>query len=347
MEEQLQPAKNELSSLGLKDLFYKYVRFLPLYVISIALALFVAFVYLRYATLVYSTTGSLIIQDEKSGGGNNNDKLDELFGSNDKKNIQNEIEYIQSRQIMARVVKALDLNFTYLAKGNIKELNVYKACPFKIETFEIADSSAGFTLNLKFSNDHNFRVNGEDQLFTFGQLFKNRFGVFRLNRVLPFEPANEYNLTWLPTSSVAGGLLSSLVVAPKQNTGILILTMESTNAQLAADVVNELMHQYQEATKEDKNLTTKNRLDFIDREIDTVSKQLDMITGKRLAFIKANNIIDPATQSSNYFTRIEESQKEAKQQQLLLSSAYQIEGYMRQPNALPRCLLLLACKTLH
>src|SRR3982750_2158988 len=126
MEEQVQPAKNELSNLGIKELFYKYVRFLPLFVISVALSLFVAFVYLRYATLVYRSTGTMIVQDEKGSGGSD-DKLEKALNSDNNKNIQNEIEYLQSKQMMMRVVKSRNLNFTYMAKGNIKKLKVYKS----------------------------------------------------------------------------------------------------------------------------------------------------------------------------------------------------------------------------
>src|SRR4051812_39047497 len=138
MDDQLQP-QPEQSGLNIKDLFYKYVRFLPLFIISIALSLFVAYVYLRYATLIYTATGSLVIQDE-NGGGSGNNRLDALFESDGKKNIQNEIEYLQSRGMMSRVVQALDLNWTYLAKGNIKEVNIYKTGPFTLEAFEIFDS---------------------------------------------------------------------------------------------------------------------------------------------------------------------------------------------------------------
>jgi tyrosine-protein kinase Etk/Wzc len=172
MEDQLQTSPNELSTLTIKDLFYKYVRFLPLFILSVALALFVAYVYLRYATLVYATTGSLVIQDEKSGS-RGNDRLDVLLESDSKKNIQNEIEYLQSRQMMARVVRALDLNFTYFAKGNIKELNIYRASPFRVEAFELKDSSS-FNLSVAFENENNFRVNGSEKLFTFNQVFENQ-----------------------------------------------------------------------------------------------------------------------------------------------------------------------------
>ena len=52
---------NEQTSLSIKDLFYKYLRFSPLFIISIALSLFVAYIYLRYSTPIYSASGALII----------------------------------------------------------------------------------------------------------------------------------------------------------------------------------------------------------------------------------------------------------------------------------------------
>ena len=325
MEEQILPAKNELSTLGIKDLFYKYVRFLPLFIISVALSLFVAYVYLRYSTLFYKSTGTMIIQDENTSRGGSNDKLEDLFTSDSKKNIQNEIEYLQSRQMMRRVVSTLNLNFSYFAKGNIKELNIYKSSPFTVEAFEVADSSATFTLNIVFENDNNFRINGNGP-FTFGQVFKNSSGVFRLTRN-PISSVNkEYKVIWQPTSTVASILASSLVIVPKQNTGILIISLESTNAQLASDVINVLMDEYQKATIEDKNATTEQRLAFIDKELDTVSKQLNDITNREMKFLRENNLFSPETQTSDYLDRIKQSSDQKIVQQNLLTKAYQIEG---------------------
>ena len=331
MEEQIQiqTAKSELSRLSVKDLFYKYIRFLPLFIISIALSLFVAYVYLRYATLVYQSTGTMIIQDESSSSGNNN-KLDDIFSSDNKKNILNEIEYIKSKKLMIRVVKALNLNFSYIAEGNIKELNIYKSNPFTVEAFELKDSS-GFTMKIDFENEHNFRIDG-DGPFTFGQVFKNSHGVFRLNRNSFGAISDQYKVTWQPAVMMASGLASQLVVAPKQNTGILTLTLESTNPQLAADVINATMSEYQKATIEDKNEKTQARLAFIDKELDTVSRQLDSINRIYVRFIKENAAYDLPAQSGSYLAQIEEGTKNRTVQQDLLNKAYQIESGLLSKN---------------
>jgi tyrosine-protein kinase Etk/Wzc len=325
MEEtiQTQTAKSELARLTVKDLFYKYIRFLPLFIISIALSLMVAFLYLRYATLVYQSFGTMVIQDENNTSGGN-DKLDNIFSSGSKKNILNEIEYIKSAKLMARVVKTLNLNFGYTAIGKIKELNVYTSGPFEVEAFDIRDSG-GFSMKIEFTTEHNFKVDG-DGPFTFGQVFKNTHGVFRLNQNFTGYPGNQYRVDWRPTSSVAADLASRLVVYPKQGTAILVLILESTNPQLAADVINTTMAAYQNAIKEDKNEKTRIQLAFIDKELDTVATQLDSLNRMYVQFVKANSVYDMQAQSTGYLTQIDDAAKSREAQQELLNKANQIES---------------------
>src|SRR5215831_15031816 len=107
-QQQINTNKSELWNLSLKDLFYKYVRFLPLFLLSVAIALFLAFAYLRYTTRVYSATGSMLIKYDQQQ--NRNDKVTDLLeGGNKTENIQNEIEVLKSRPLMQRVVKKLNL----------------------------------------------------------------------------------------------------------------------------------------------------------------------------------------------------------------------------------------------
>jgi capsular exopolysaccharide synthesis family protein len=328
LEEQGQTAKNEAAGLSVKDLFYKYIRFLPLFVICVALSLFVAYVYLRYATLVYQSTGTLVIKDDNNAAGSN-DKLGQLLVSDDKKNIQNEIEYLQSRPLMERVVEALNLNYTYLAQGKIKELNVYKSCPFRVETFEIHDSAQAFTLGIEFEDENTFRINKENASFKFGQIFKNRNGVFRLVRNNTGQVGQEYRIQWQPTASVAEGLLSNLVVAPKQGTGILVISKQATSPQLAADVINQLMEEYKAAVIEDKNDATRKTIAFVDTRLAVVKHELDSINKRLLLFQQANDIIDPQAQSTNYLGRIEESSRQASEQIIQLNNAEMIGSYLQ------------------
>ena len=105
--------------MSLRDLFYKYVRFLPLFILSVAFALLIAYLYLRYSVPQFSVGGTMLIRMEQPGGGRG-DKFDELFNSNKANNIQSEMEILRSRPLMERVVDSLHLQFSYTAKGKIK-----------------------------------------------------------------------------------------------------------------------------------------------------------------------------------------------------------------------------------
>src|SRR6476660_1329947 len=118
MDDQLNSNKSELWNISVKDLFFKYLRFLPFFLLSVAGMLFAAYLYLRYSTEVFQVRATLMIKNDKNNG--RQDKLDELFMSNNNNNIQNEIEILKSRPLMARVVSALDLQTGYFAVGRIK-----------------------------------------------------------------------------------------------------------------------------------------------------------------------------------------------------------------------------------
>src|SRR5690348_16266214 len=112
MEDQINISKSEVWSLSVKDLFYKYVRFLPLFLLSLAFALLVAWVYLRYATRIYGSSGTMLIQNELQSSSRNDKVEDIISGSNRNQNILTEIEVLRSYPLMERVVKRLGLQFS-------------------------------------------------------------------------------------------------------------------------------------------------------------------------------------------------------------------------------------------
>ena len=135
--------KTDFSSMSVKDLFFKYFRFLPLFLLTVAISLFIAYAYLRYSTPIYRAAGTLMIKNDNNV--DRNDKFENIFMPGQTQNVQSEIEVLKSRPLMERVVNALNLQMNYLAVGKIKKsVNIYKQAPFVLEAFEIRDSSACF-----------------------------------------------------------------------------------------------------------------------------------------------------------------------------------------------------------
>ena len=329
MEEQIQNnSKSELWSLSLRDLFYKYVRFLPIFVLSVSAALFGAYAYLRYATPIYSTNGTLIIKSEQKNG--RNDKFDDIFGGGKSQNIQSEMEILKSRGLMSRVIEKKKLQFSYFVKGKIKTLNIYKYGPFLVEAAHFTDSLRSFTLKIKFTGNEEFKVNDDKTLVPFGRFFKNQYGTFRLVRNVMSGIAKDYTIEYLPTGSAASVYAAAVQVAPKTaGTGILNIGMQSAHPNLGADIINQLMDEYGDYTKELKNKTADQMIDFIDNRLTVIKGELDSVQDKLLRYSQENNIIDIEAQSANYFGNISSADKEINEQQLQFMIAEGIESYLK------------------
>jgi tyrosine-protein kinase Etk/Wzc len=329
-QQQINTNKSELWNLSIKDLFYKYVRFLPLFLLSVAIALFLAFAYLRYTTRIYSATGSMLLKSEQSSG--RSEKIDDLLegGTNKSQNIQNEIEVLKSRPLMERVVKKLNLQFSYTAKGRFITNNIYKLGSFVAESFKITDSLHSFSLNIKFIDAHQFRVDNNSPVFKMGDLFENPHGVFRLVKMTDAVAGSEFTVTWQPTSSVAAGLAGGVRVQPKTpGTSILSISIQSTNAQMAADIVNSLMVEYDSMTVEQNNYSNDQMLGFIDDRLKNMNLELDSLQLKFLKYKQDNDLFDVEKQFAEYFSKYSEADKMADLQKSKLDIANEIDGYLK------------------
>lgn len=328
MQDQFSTNRSELGNLSLRDLFFKYLRFLPYFIISVAIMLFGAYVYLRYATRIYSSSATMLIASDQQKS-SSNDKFEELFSNNRALNIQNEIEIIKSKPLMERVVKKLNLSTSYLAIGKIKNENIYKYGPFLLDAFEILDSSRSFSLTIKPFGKDRFAVNGENKYFTYGELFKNSNGVFRLARTSG-DLGKEYTISWTPPSVVAGNLSSKLQVVPKTvGTGILTLSIEGTNPNMCADILNQLMVEYQQQSIEDKNASAELTLDFVDDRMDSLGKDIDSVQRIKLRYMLDHDVIDLQAQAGIYFQNVTETDREIYEQQYELKVADFIDNYLK------------------
>ncbi len=320
--------KSELWSLSLRDLFYKYVRFLPWFVLSVALALFGAYAYLRYATPIYATGGTLVIKTEQQGG--RGDKYDDIFGGGKSQNIQSEIEVLRSRSLMARVVKKINLQFSYYVKGKIKTVNIYRASPFYLEVSALKDTNQAFNLKIKIVSENTFRINSDPAVIPFDQPFVNIFGSFRLVRNKGMALAKDYTISYMPLGAAASVYAGAIQVAPKSvGTGILNIAMQSPNPLLAADIINQLMDEYGGYTRELKKRTQDSSLAFIEDRLATYGRELDSVQDQLLRYSQLNNIIDISKQSAAYFENISQADNAINEQQLQLNTADFIEGYLR------------------
>ena len=117
MSEEIISNQRPKQTISPRELIFRYVRYLPWVIISVSLALVVAFIKLRYSTPIYSVSGKLLVTGGAAQYGGR-DKFDDIFsmqGGNNK--LNDEIEIIRSRYMAARVVRSLGLQKQVYNKG--------------------------------------------------------------------------------------------------------------------------------------------------------------------------------------------------------------------------------------
>ncbi len=300
----------DLGNLSLKDLFFKYVRFLPVFLVSVALCLLGAYLYLRYTTPIYRVTGTLSFKQEDQNRGG---KFDDIFMAKSVSDVQSEIEILKSQELMERVVDSAKLQTNYYAVGKIKTLNIYNACPFRLNIENLADSFAAFRMNIIFTSENEFRVNKETTKYRFGDQFENVYGRFSLTKVRPGVSGKEFNVEWRSTAAQAAIYAPMVRVAPKiAGSNIYNIQIDYQNSALAADIVNNLMIRYKDASIEDKNATIKQRLDYIVQQLGRIDQDLDSIEARRIFYINEHNLSGYEAQLANYFSEETESNTKIK-----------------------------------
>ena len=321
--------KSDLSNLSLRDMFYKYIRFLPIFILSVATALLGAFLYLRYTVPEYNASGSLIIKNDPGAGRGGGDKFTELFGNNRSQNIASEIEILKSGPLMQRVVHRLNLQFSYYAIGKIKTVNKYNQGPFLVKPVSIKDSSIAFSFKVKSAGANAFRIDDNATLFIYGQQFTLPWGVFTLQKNINFFENFEYKVVWQPVVQAAAGYASALQIFPKTpGTGILNISMRTPQPQLGSDIINKLMEEYSAYSVEQKVLSSDQILIFIDDRLRDIGAKLDSVQRKYLDYQTRYNLIDAEMQSSNYFQVITQSDNVINEETTKLSIAQGLDEYL-------------------
>src|SRR5665213_2020404 len=139
----------ESQEVSLGDLVYKFLPYWPIFILLLIVTLTGAWIYLRYTMPVYQTTATLLIKDDKNTPPSGNDMMQafDLFGS--KKNVENEVEVLQSKTLMQQVVKDLHLYAPVFVQGRVLNQSAYIFSPVVIEAKD--PDSVGIVQKIPFT----------------------------------------------------------------------------------------------------------------------------------------------------------------------------------------------------
>ena len=292
------------NQFDVKKFVYKILGLLPWFILSLAIAIFVARIYLRYTLPVYKISAFLLIKSQEEGGNSEYKTLKEMGLVMGNKDVQNEMNIIKSFSLMNRVVDSLHLNVNLYQEGRITAAPMFgEKSPI---SFDILDETqtARPAQHKIILHDNNFSITnlGRDETHAYGEPFETEFGkiVFNRNRKIKADPKG-YTLTYTDKISTAKMFKNALDVRPTHDqSGIIEISMLDEMPERAMAIVNKLMNVYDIAGLDDKNIAGRRTIRFLNERIDTVKQELNVVEILEQQY-KSNNRISSVTGEANMF----------------------------------------------
>lgn len=271
-----------------KAVLFKYTIHWPWFVACILLCMAGAWLYLRYTPPVYNISASVIIKDndKNSKASSGMADLENLGFYSSINNFDNEVEILQSRTLIKKVVEELDLYISYAAKSSFHDIELYKSSPVKVwitpEEAQKLPAPAYINLTLQPGNKLNVKITIGEQEYSkqfdkLPALLTTPSGTFSFTPADSTIAKSEQKIMATVSSprNVAGSYRGALSIEPtSKSTTIAQISVKSTHTQRGMDFINKLVEIYNRDANDDKNEVATKTAEFIDERINIINGEL-------------------------------------------------------------------------
>jgi len=296
--------------LDVKKFIFKLIGFLPWIIISVLVAYSIANLYLRYTASIHKASAQVLIKDDQASSSDYN-IIRDLGVMPGAKEIQDQIDILQSYELAKTVVDSLHLQYQIVAQGRISSSAIYgDAIPIFIKTmpYDTADFKP-VIYKLQVEKTHfTLQVPGS-KAFThnYGDTFllNNHLVCVLPNKTVKFNEKG-YELQIFDTRSVANSI-KRLVYVKKLHEmgGILEIAMNDEVPQKAIDILNVLIESFTRASKLDKSQSAFKSRKFLSDRVAEVESKLTSIEQVADSFKSANKIVDINSAGQQYLSQVQ------------------------------------------
>ncbi|WP_210463533.1 GumC family protein [Rufibacter roseolus] len=342
--EELFPLKAEKKETNdIRNTFIQYSRYWYLFLIGVLLSVGAAFMYLRYHTSVqYKVVSKLLIKDYQRGQGiSGAGAFSDLDMFNSTKVVDNEILILDSKTLMERVVKDLELFTNYYIEGQFQDIEIYgKELPIKLIVESLNSSGYNKELTIYTKDNNSFVLEEQDgkrSIHSFGKRIQKPYATFTVLATYKLNPTPSSNLNQVKVQfkniqDVASRYHNSIKVmqAGKTWTNVISLELTDSKPERAKDILNKLVELYNKESIEDKNVLATNTLAFIDDRLKYLTTELSGVEKNVEQYKSQNEVTDVNTQASDYLAQASDYNKQLSEWAIQIDILRSIEKYLSQ-----------------
>ena len=286
------------------------------FVISLAITIGVAIIYILSTPPVYTRSASLLIkEDGKNGSAVDAGVLSEIDIFQTSTNVNNEIQLLQSPSVMLDVVKRLHLDVNYHADGRFYRRTLYgSTCPYTVEFTDLGDNDVvTFTIDSQDGNNltlNEFTFNGEEfdgeTNAVIGDTVATPIGRLVVKPTIIDTTALSSVVS--PIYVTRNGLLSTTraytsgltVALSNDKSSVINLTFNDVCIQRAEDILNTVIAVYNENWIKDRNQVAVSTSMFINERLGVIERELGNVD-ENISSFKSENLLPDVQAAANMY----------------------------------------------
>lgn len=331
-------------SVSLRSLAENIFFYWPWVVISVLIALAIAWWYLRQTPNVYQTEASVLIKDGGKTGGKSQSPLTSWpFSSvvSVANNLDTELQILSSRNLLKKVVEDLGLYTNLKRVDTFCPQDLYGISPIKmVTTPQEADKIRYASLKLDLKKNGALTVTGtvggEEVNKSFNKLpafLTTRKGTIYFSRVdsVPLVSDMEIEGTVTSLAGAVGTYKGRMSVVQKNKAAyIATLTANDVNTLRSADFMSKVVEKYNEDANLDKNEVAERTAEFIDNRIALISKELSGTENSIAGFKRAAGITDVVSNAEAAFSGKTLAEKQLSENEAQLQLIRYLKDYIQK-----------------
>lgn len=341
-------------SVDIKQLIYICLSHWYLFLIGVIIALAIGFVVNRYKPNVYQTSGTVIIKDH--GGVDPTALMTNLNSKS--QNVENEMAILRSYTLTERTIKKMNLEVTYLEKGRVATVELYKSSPFDVEFDRSVPQAVGIVYEVSSLGDDTMVLHGTaDYLSKYdfvlcqslgstvqkvdftckckqGEWIDNGYNRIRivLNDRYKAETDNNRRLFFRLNSypNLVKQMSKFSVSSTSKQSSVASVVMHGNNPRKIVEFTNMLMTEYVNSGLEKKNMVSENTIQFIDNELAGIQESLSSAESELKDFRTQNDLMNLDMQASQIYSTLRALEKEKAEMTVNVKIYKRLQDYIKE-----------------
>ncbi len=278
------------------------------FVIALAVAFFLAKVYINHTLPVYKVSSSVLVTENERTTNLNDQFLQGMGLPSGTRNIQNQIMVLKSRTLTERTLELLPFEIEFYFKTLRNKLPIYPDVPIRISLLTGNDLPRNVDFVFTYVGDNRFHLESDsrkkldlDIKSSFGDTIKFPGGSMAINigdlNWLNRNQKRKFYFVIPDKMSLVRNFNRRLKVEAVSRDGTTIrVSLEGTNRAKDVDFINKLTDIFVSLSLDKKNLEAARRIQFIDDQLVDISDSLVLTENRLQQFRSRNRVMDLSTQ---------------------------------------------------